>query len=238
MQGNNDSYVLLMPPIFWKLANLSCSPEWLQERILRLSQPLLDLLQEWSARATASEEEKTLAGQLHADFSRWAWLDKSPVLRQDRSAITLSETVSCAPRACCMVHVACIACPALFPVSSSFGSQSVTFTSQACCRFPPAQAPVPQLGSTSDQTTLDDGEEEEGGVRVVADRTCVTHVEPSQQEGLRLAGNDAYRGGDLTLAIRCYSQALDVPVPGVCLGYSVNGCNCKSIVVILPPQTQ
>ncbi len=41
-----------------------------QDRVLRLSAGLLDLLKEWSTREGAGEEERQLAKQLYEDFSR------------------------------------------------------------------------------------------------------------------------------------------------------------------------
>ncbi len=41
-----------------------------QDRQLRLSQGLLDVLEAWAAREGASAEERSLAQQLHDDFSR------------------------------------------------------------------------------------------------------------------------------------------------------------------------
>lgn len=184
-------------------------PSTSQERILRLSQPLLDLLHEWSGRPAASQEERTLAQQLHEDFSRY-------VVGPHINACTYQAHVAHHMHVQRKVTQARCASTRLLALPSPPALRSLA-------RFPPAAGEVPQLGSALEETTLGEGEDDLG-LRVVHDRTLLVHAGPSEQERLRLAGNEAYKAGDLTLAIRCYSQALDVLVPGMQVPV---GCQAK-----------
>ena len=87
-------------------------------------------------------------------------------------------------------------------------------------RFGPAVAQnTPGSGassSTSGKNKQEHEMEEEGDYlmyQVKEDRTIVNHVEEkSQAEVWKEKGNAAYKVKDLSLAIECYSKAMDVPV--------------------------
>jgi len=68
---------------------------------------------------------------------------------------------------------------------------------------PATSAPIPQLGSSQDDTTLLD----DASLRVVHDRTQVNGYKPSEADTLKQLGNSAFKEADFSKDIKCYSRA-------------------------------
>ena len=81
-------------------------------------------------------------------------------------------------------------------------------------RFEPAKLPEDgEKGSNRGKRREEEEEEEFMMYRVKEDRTQVNHVETkSEAEVWKEKGNSAYKDKDWSLAIECYSKAMDVPV--------------------------
>ena len=107
-----------------------------QQRVLRLSKNLLDLLGEWAGREGAAPEERTLAKQLHEDFSRCVFPPQASPLKHMHASALMGTVVLWMLQHPENRH--------LKNLHSPLGMRAVT-------RFSPASAPnAPPLGTETE----------------------------------------------------------------------------------------